>query len=119
MQPFAINARSVTMPRLEGAMMQNSRQRWVRIAGITSLAVAFLAVVGNLTLPPPGLPPSNPQWDESGAVATVAASTRYRAGQVHYALLGKGYRALWETPIRVPVLDLSEVAGGLSPLDRG
>lgn len=43
----------------------------------------------------------------------VVADDRYRAGGFHRLLLGGGYRGVWATPIRVPVLDLDRVAGGL------
>lgn len=44
---------------------------------------------------------------------------RYDAGGLHRALLNEGYRDLWETPIRVEVLDLGEVAGGLTVTGLG
>lgn len=45
--------------------------------------------------------------------AQVVADGRYQAGGFHRLLLGSGYRKIWATPIRVPVLDLTRVAGGL------
>lgn len=50
--------------------------------------------------------------------ARVAASDRYEAGRVHRFVLGGGYRDLWEAPIELPVLDLSEIGGGLTPTRR-
>ena len=35
---------------------------------------------------------------------------------MHRMLLGDGYRNLWATPVRVPVLDLETFQGGLEPL---
>jgi hypothetical protein len=55
----------------------------------------------------------------SAETTVVRASTRYRAGRLRRALLGSNYRDLWETPIRVPVLDLASYAGGLTPLEEG
>jgi hypothetical protein len=49
----------------------------------------------------------------------VAAGTRYRAGGLKRALLGRSYRELWAAPATVPVLDLSTYAGGLTPTETG
>jgi hypothetical protein len=45
--------------------------------------------------------------------AQVVANDDYQAGGFHRMLLGDGYRNLWAEPVRVPVLNLSQVAGGL------
>ncbi|MGQ0703566.1 MAG: BamA/TamA family outer membrane protein [Gemmatimonadales bacterium] len=50
---------------------------------------------------------------------TVIAGARYRAGPLHRFVFGAGYRDLWTTPIRVPVLDLRKFAGGLTPTETG
>jgi Omp85 superfamily domain len=50
---------------------------------------------------------------------TVVPGARYAAGDLHRWLLGEGYRDLWVTPTRVPVLDLEKVGGGLTPVERG
>ena len=50
---------------------------------------------------------------------TVQASRRYGASGVHRFLLGDNYRDLWAQPIKVPVLDLGEYAGGLTALEEG
>ena len=49
------------------------------------------------------------------ADTVVRASARYRAGGLHRLLFGDNYRDLWATPIRVPMLDLHALAGGLTP----
>jgi hypothetical protein len=46
----------------------------------------------------------------------IAASTRYQAGWARRWLLGSTSREIWNTPVRVPVLDLRTFAGGLRPL---
>ncbi|MBV9773074.1 MAG: hypothetical protein JO040_03955, partial [Gemmatimonadetes bacterium] len=51
--------------------------------------------------------------------ASVVPSERYRAGPLQSFLLGKYYRDLWTTPVRVPVLELRTFAGGLRPTKRG
>jgi hypothetical protein len=50
---------------------------------------------------------------------TQAANTDYLAGSVWRFVWGTDYRQTWATPVRVPVLDLSSFAGGLTPLRRG
>jgi hypothetical protein len=50
---------------------------------------------------------------------TVAAGTRYEAGGLHQFFFGKHYRDLWTTPVRVELLDLRRVAGGLTPTTAG
>jgi len=54
-----------------------------------------------------------------GDTVTVIAGARYRASGLHRFFFGDHYRALWATPIAVPVLDLRTYAGGLQPVRRG
>lgn len=58
-------------------------------------------------LPPPG-----------ADSVTIAAGGRYGAEGLKAKWLGESYRELWTTPIRVPVLDLDEHAGGLEIVGR-
>ena len=53
-------------------------------------------------------------WADSFVVLTPGPL--YAKGGLYRAIAGKHYRDLWTTPIRVPVLDLSRFAGGLTPL---
>lgn len=46
----------------------------------------------------------------------VTAGREYAAGALHRFVLGEHHRDVWTTPIRVPTLDLSTFAGGLTPL---
>lgn len=57
----------------------------------------------------------------SGRVDSVLVTpgAQYTAGPVYRAFMGSGHRALWTTPIRVPVADLSTLAGGLTPTRLG
>ena len=50
---------------------------------------------------------------------TVTPGAAYAAGGFHRWLFGAHYRELWTTPIRVPVLDLQQFAGGIRPTERG
>jgi len=82
------------------------------------VAVGLLAA-GTCALPPAGLPPGAfGPVDATGYVVGPAA-LRYRASPPRRWLLGDGYREVWATPIRLPVLDLDTFAGGLTPLRRG
>ena len=46
---------------------------------------------------------------------TVVAGKHYDRGALHRALFGAHYRELWAAPVVVPVLDLHQFAGGLTP----
>lgn len=50
---------------------------------------------------------------------TVVAGPDYQAGGFHRKLLGDNYREVWLAPIKVPVLDLKNFAGGLTPTKLG
>src|SRR5467141_2761615 len=54
----------------------------------------------------------------TGQTAKVAAGAHYKADVMKRFLLGNGYRALWTTPIEVPVLDLQRFAAGLTVKDK-
>lgn len=56
---------------------------------------------------------------EKEAVVVVAPSDRYEAGSFRSWFFGEEYRDVWETPLRIPVVDLERSAGGLTPLRRG
>jgi hypothetical protein len=49
----------------------------------------------------------------------VRPGAQYAASGFHRLLLGSGHRPLWTAPLRVQVLDLARVAGGLEPIERG
>ena len=55
----------------------------------------------------------------TGDSVKVVAGAAYGAGGLQRFLFGTGWRTLWTTPIRVPVLDLQRTAGGLRPIERG
>ena len=46
----------------------------------------------------------------------VTVGPEDEAGYFQRVWLGEGYRDLWTTPVRVPVLDLGKEAGGLTPV---
>jgi hypothetical protein len=79
----------------------------------SSLALAGLAAGAAITRPAFSQTPSPPDS------ATVVPGPEYRAGWFTRFLIGSGYRDLWNTPIRVPVLDLDHFAGGLTVRKQG
>ncbi len=50
---------------------------------------------------------------------SIVPGPDYAAGAFHRFFWGNHYRDAWTTEIRVPVLDLPEFAGGLTPLSAG
>ncbi len=50
---------------------------------------------------------------------SVIPGPEYAAGWVHRLFLGDHYRDLWTSPVEVPVLDLKQFAGGLTPVEAG
>lgn len=49
------------------------------------------------------------------ATRRVTAGPEYAKSGLHQFWFGKGYRAVWTTPVELPVLDLAQQAGGLTP----
>ena len=50
----------------------------------------------------------------------VQANPKYNAvGRFHRKLFGENYRQEWAAPATVPVIRISEIAGGLKPVKRG
>ncbi len=74
------------------------------------LKVAGVCLVMVLLGPPPVLGQDS---------VTVVPGEQYAAGGLHRFVFGTGYRDLWTTPIRVPVLDLRTQNGGLAVVERG
>jgi hypothetical protein len=100
------------MPR--GPSRVRLGRRSAAVLGIAAVVVA----AGTFGLPRPGIPRA--RWISSGpTAAVVAVAPRYRASRIHRFWMGNGYRDLWTTPIRAPLVDLHGFAGGLTPLRRG
>ena len=55
---------------------------------------------------------------ESG-FRTVIAGQQYDRDGFHNFLWGKHYRKEWTTPVRVPVINLDTIHGGLTPTEQG
>lgn len=56
---------------------------------------------------------------DSSAYKTVAAGAEYQRPKVYQWLWGKNRRKEWATPIRVPVIYLDNIYGGLHPYQQG
>ncbi|GAB3823546.1 metallophosphoesterase [Pontibacter rugosus] len=50
---------------------------------------------------------------------TIVANNNYKAGNLRKALLGEHYRDVWATPVEVPLLDIKNELGGLTPYQKG
>ena len=89
--------------------------RSARIGLLAALAPAGLAAQEIAMTTPQGgaAPPAR------AALAEAVPGAAYRAGRMHRMVLGTGYRALWQTPVRVEMLDLAHFAGGLTPTRTG
>lgn len=55
----------------------------------------------------------------SGDRVVARAHSAYDHGSVHTFLLGKNYRKEWSMPVNLPVLRISELQGGLRPIQLG
>ena len=65
------------------------------------------------------IPPPPPPTGDRPESVTVVPGPEYHASGIRGWFAGSRYRDLWQTPIRVPVLDLARYAGGLTPLKHG
>lgn len=90
------------------------RSAAVAVATMTACTLAVSTLSPEPTaaqvVPPPGVEQDS---------ATVAAGERYGASGIVRSLAGNGYRDLWTTPIRVPVVRLTDIGGGLTPIRLG
>jgi Omp85 superfamily domain len=66
----------------------------------------------------PAAPPATIAGATPGDSITVVAGHEYAKPGFHRFFFGDDYRTLWDTPVRIPVLDLTAEAGGLTPLRR-
>jgi hypothetical protein len=82
---------------------------------IRPFVVALTIASAGIALPAVSQTTPQPSADS----ATVVPGPEYKAGFFTRFLVGSGYRDLWTTPIRVPVLDMDHFAGGLTPLKTG
>ncbi|RNI30048.1 hypothetical protein EFA69_11060 [Rufibacter immobilis] len=57
--------------------------------------------------------------DYKDSTITLAANPNYAAAGFKKNLLGNHYRAEWQTPVKMPLLDLQREKGGLIPYQKG
>ncbi len=60
-----------------------------------------------------------PYLFRSSGVRVIELDDSYEAGPLKRRVTGEQYREIWTTPLEVPIVDLEETAGGLTPLERG
>jgi hypothetical protein len=56
---------------------------------------------------------------EDSAYRVVVAGPQYKAGSTHRKFLGSHYREEWTTPVKVKVVNLDTIFGGLKPVRSG
>lgn len=78
-------------------------------------------VLGSLAWMPPTLDAQrvSPEQARPGATVLVTPGPQYATSSFYAFFAGSGHRDLWTTPIEVEVVDLSVLAGGLTPLRVG
>ncbi len=59
------------------------------------------------------------QINYKDSTKVISASNEYKAGKLKRFFLGEHYRDTWSTQIKVPFLDLSSFAGGLTSVQLG
>lgn len=79
----------------------------------TPIATTTVARAAPFALVLAGAAAPQPSCAQADSV-TVVAGAQYAAGDLHRFFLGRAYRNLWTTPIRVEVLDFGRFAGGLT-----
>jgi hypothetical protein len=82
----------------------------------SAVLLFFLALV---TMPAIVSAQTESRRSSSQRDTTVTAGFRYRASGLHELFFGSEYRDLWTSPIDVPILDMQNVAGGLTPTTAG
>jgi hypothetical protein len=97
------------------------RQSLVLAAMATAMAIpasSGIAQQMSKAAPPPKVDAKQTLRLDSDTVV-LPASKKYEAGAFHRMMLGDNYRDLWATPIKVAVLNLSEIDGGLKATEQG
>ncbi len=90
-------------------MSSSSRTLSIARGALVAAIVAAPSTLVSQTLPPIRAKDS----------VTLVSSTKYEKGAIHRFLFGDNYRDIWATPIKVPVLDIADFAGGLKPTETG
>ena len=86
----------------------------LRVAALAAL----VAVLPHSVRPLAAQAPSRPSIVSQDSVMIVPDST-FAAGGLHRWLFGTHWRGAWRVPVRIPVLALGAIDGGLVPVQRG
>lgn len=86
-----------------GSRIDGVSRRWVIVLAALAALAASVRIVEAQT----------------DTTVVVVPGPEYAAGEIKRRLLGDDYRRLWTAPIRVPVLNLRALHGGLVPVERG
>lgn len=89
------------------------------IPSATSVAATRVAIAVALVAGPAAASAQDAPRVPALDTVEVAAGERYAASGLRRFFFGDGYRQLWLTPIRVPVLDLERFAGGVTATEEG
>src|SRR5688500_15918992 len=85
------------------------------LAALTTVAATLLVDFSKVEAQVPNPPPV----DSVGALVNVVPGPLYGAGPLKRALFGSGWREVWLTGAKVPLLDIGTYAGGLEIDKRG
>ena len=98
--------------------MRFSKWNTLLLSLVLILSVPAESISQKLT-PPPGYLIHRSIPPQGAKTHVVVPGERFRASGFKRWLYGSDYRDLWTTPIKVAVLDLDSVGGGLTPLRTG
>ena len=94
--------------------------KWKTLLLSLALALSVPAVpASEKDSPPPGYRIHRSIPPQGAKTHVVVPGERFRTGGFKRWIYGSDYRDLWTTPIKVAVLDLDSVGGGLTPLRTG
>ncbi|MDX5480584.1 MAG: hypothetical protein LPK07_02800, partial [Hymenobacteraceae bacterium] len=69
--------------------------------------------------PRPEKPLVEDKTNYADSTITLAANSNYQVSGLRELLLGEHYREVWATPVEVPLLDMKNEFGGLTPYQKG
>ena len=106
--------------------MKSSMRKTILIIG-AALVIFILLVYGSLNSTPKNFKTSTiVNLDNVNTIdfkdfdsLTISASTRYEANELKKLMQGEHYRNAWSTPIKVPVVFLDTLLGGLTFIKEG
>lgn len=87
-----------------------------KLTRIASLFILVFFIVSSCT--PPKRITVEPTYNDDGTV-TMPAGAHYKAGKGKRTFFGEHYRDAWTTPVKIPIIKLSEIEGGLKPIKKG